>query len=172
MIWLYTINPDTINPNTINPEKARKFRKTLRNILETNIEAFFRLLLFWETDTKKLGILIRSIHQFFIIALFVCYIIVHTIVPSYWFLCIVWFIATIIWAHHILTGCCIFTRIEQRLIGDKLTISDPVLEIFHISPTKENTIGFTIIISTLCCIFLSFELFTRSLLNVKTCLDI
>jgi hypothetical protein len=148
--------------------QSRVLQRKLRNFLEYHIEWFFRLILFWESDDKKLGILIRSIHQATIMTLFVLYVIVHTIVPSYWFLCIVWFLATIIWLHHILTGCCIFTRIEQRLIKDKLTISDPVLEIFHIPVTKENTLGITIIISTLCCVFISFELFTRSLLNLSS----
>jgi hypothetical protein len=66
-----------------------------------------------------------------------------------------------------ITGGCVLTRIEQRLTGDNLTIVDPLLEIFNIPKTRENIMGITLLFSTICFITLSFELFTRTLLNVK-----
>lgn len=68
---------------------------------------------------------------------------------------------------HMITGGCVFTRIEQRLLEDKITIVDPLLDIFHIPKTRENIMGITLLSSTLCFVTLSFELFTRTLLNIK-----
>jgi hypothetical protein len=83
----------------------------------------------------------------------------------------VWLTMSIIWIHHILTGSCILTRIEQRLINDKITLADPLLELFNIPVTKENAMAITIFISTVSCITLSFELFTRTMLNFTSFLD-
>jgi len=146
-------------------------QKWFRTILEYWIEHFFRFILFWESDNKRIGILIRYIHSFSMSILFICYILAHTFIPSYWLMFGVWLTMSIIWIHHILTGSCILTRIEQRLINDKITLADPLLELFNIPVTKENAMAITIFISTVSCITLSFELFTRTMLNFTSFLD-
>jgi len=144
----------------------RTVQQKARKVLEKWSEIVFRSIFFWENDDKRLGILIRTLHQYFITFVVLCYILVHTVLPSYIFMFLIWIIIGCLAFVQLLTGCCIWTRIEQRLIGDKITLSDYLLELFHIPITKENTIGVTLMYSTSCFIFLSFELFTRTLLNI------
>jgi hypothetical protein len=143
-------------------------QKWFRTMLEYWIEHIFRMLFFWESDDKRIGILIRYVHSFTISFIFISYIIAHTIIPSYWLMFSVWISIMIIWIHHILTGSCVFTRIEQRLINDKVTLADPLLQLFDIPITNKNAMTFTYFISTISVVTISLELFTRTLLNVKS----
>jgi hypothetical protein len=144
--------------------KLRKFRKKLQDALEI----FFRWLFFWEIDDKRIGLFIRVLHQYLIMFLVISYLIVHTILPNYFYLFSIWFIAGIIWSLHCLTGSCVLTKIEQKLIDDKITVADPFLDIFHIPKTKENIMGVTLMTSTAFFLFLSFELLARTVLNIKS----
>jgi len=157
---------EAVSPKHSN--RRESFQRNLRKWMEPIVEYGCRCILFWESDDKTIGMLIRTIHTAAVHGVLFLYILVHTLFPSYWLLCMLWCIIGLSWLHHILTGCCIFTRIEQRLMGVKTTISDYLLELFHIPVTNENTMGFTICMSTLLCILLSFELFSRTLLNVNS----
>jgi len=150
------------------PETRESIQRKIRKWMEPIVEYGCRCILFWENDDIKIGILIREIHNAIVHGVIFSYILVHTLYPSYWLLCILWIIMGITWVHHILIGSCIFTRIEQRLIGVKTTISDYLLELFHIPLTNENTMGFTVCISTFLFITLSFELCSRTILNVSS----
>jgi hypothetical protein len=144
-------------------EKIKQFRKRLQN----NLETCLRYLFFWESDDAKIGHFIRLLHQLFIMFLIVCYLVVHTFFPSYIFLFFVWLCVTIIWIGHVITGGCIFTRIEQKLTGEKITIVDPLLELFQIPVTRETTMGITMLTSTITVVFLTFELLLRTIINIK-----
>jgi len=56
-------------------------------------------------------------------------------------------------------------------MGVKTTISDYMLELFHIPPTNENTMGFTICMSTLLFISLSLEVCSRTMININSYLS-
>jgi hypothetical protein len=144
--------------------RVRKIRKQL----ELFLEKFIRYLFFWENDDRRVGIFLRSLHQIFIVSLVISYILVHFLFPSYFLLCIIWILSTLIWIFHLITGACVCTRIEQRLTGEKITIVDPLLELFHIPLTKENRSGITLLTSTIFFFCLSSELFCRTYINFKS----
>jgi hypothetical protein len=144
-------------------DKIKSIRKRIQTVLETGI----RWLFFWESDDAKIGRLLRTFHQYFIISLIVFYFMVHVFVPSYWYLLFIWCWFTLIWVSHLIMGGCVFTRIEQKLTGEKVTILDPLLELFQIPVTKETTLGITIMSSTVCFMFMTSELFTRTVINCK-----
>jgi hypothetical protein len=145
-------------------DKIRHFRKQFQSILEMVL----RWIFFWETDDKRLGRLIYILHQSSVMFTIVCYMVIHTLYPSYILLGIIWAITSIVWLLHIFTGGCVLTRIEQQLTGEKNTIIDPLLEIFHIPNTKETSMGITVLMSTVFMAALSFELFARTIINVKS----
>ena len=82
--------------------------------------------------------------------------------PYYFNLVLLFLIWFAIWLHHIVSGGCVSSKIEQRLIGDSSSFVDPFLEIFHIPVTPETTTGLTIMGSTFLVIFLGFEVLSRS----------
>jgi hypothetical protein len=140
--------------------------KEIRKKIQNSIELFMRWLFFWESDDAKIGRLLRTFHQYFIISLVGFYFMVHILVPSYWYLLFIWVCFTLIWISHLVMGGCVFTRIEQKLTGEKITIIDPLLELFQIPVTKETALGITIMSSTVCFIFITSELFTRTVIHV------
>ena len=58
--------------------------------------------------------------------------------PSYLLFTILYFIVICIWLQHCIYGGCIFSTIESKLIGDKYSIWDPILDIFHINLHKDS----------------------------------
>lgn len=145
-------------------DKIRHFRKQFQSVLEMVL----RWIFFWETDDKRLGRLIYFLHQTSVMFTVVCYMVIHTLYPSYILLGIIWAITCFVWLLHIFTGGCVLTRIEQKLTGEKNTIIDPLLEIFHIPTTKETSMGITVLMSTVFMAALSFELLARTIINVKS----
>jgi hypothetical protein len=141
--------------------------KEIRKKIQSGIEFGIRWLFFWETDDAKIGRLLRTFHQYFIISLMAFYFMVHILVPSYWYLLFIWICFTILWISHLINGGCVFTRIEQKLTGEKITIIDPLLELFQIPVTRETTLGITILSSTVCFLFITAELVARTVLNVN-----
>jgi hypothetical protein len=152
------------NTNENSDMKMRSFRKKLQN----GFEIFFRWLFFWERDDKRLGTLIRALHQLVLMALIVFFCLIHTVIPNYIYLFLLWLTSFIIWALHMLTGSCVLTKIEHKLTGEKITVADPFLDLFHIPKTKETIMGITIMSSTVFFLFLSFELIARTVLNVRS----
>ena len=67
----------------------------VKSYTEYFLESFFRTLLFWETDTKRLGTIIRILHHSFIYVFAVCFIIIHTIMPSFIGLLILFLVYTV-----------------------------------------------------------------------------
>jgi hypothetical protein len=141
--------------------------KKIRRKIQSSLESFLRYIFFWESDDKQIGKFIRVLHQYFIMAIAVSYFIIHTLLPSYWLLLLIWCLICIIWIFHISLGGCVLTRIEQKLTGEKITIIDPLLELFHIPVNKETTMGITLLTSSTCFIFITFELMARTLLNIR-----
>jgi hypothetical protein len=95
-------------------------------------------------------------------------ILVHTIIPSYILLCIVYLFCFLIWIQHITTGGCISSKLEQRLIGDNNSFVDPILEVFNIPITPQTTSGIVVMGSTLVMFMLSLELCARTILTFNS----
>jgi hypothetical protein len=145
----------------------RKFRKDIRGWLTGIFEQIFRIIFFWIKDDKQLGHVIREIHLYSFHAIILWYVILHTFLQSYWLLTSLWMLIGIVWISHMLTGTCVITLIERNLTGEDITIMDPILSLFGMPLTRECRSGFTIAMSTVSFAFLTFELWSRSILNLQ-----
>lgn len=132
------------------------------------LEPFFKKLFFWETDPVRIGKLIRVVHTISMYLLFFSIITVHTIFPSYFLLLIIYLLWFCVWAHHILTGGCIISKLEQRLIGDKTSFLDPILEVFNIPITPQTTTGTVVLGSSLILFMMTLELSARTVLTLNS----
>jgi hypothetical protein len=132
------------------------------------LEPFLMKIFFWESDPIRIGKLIRVLHTNITYLLFFSIIAVHTIIPSYFLLVILYLIWFCVWAHHVLTGGCIISKIEQRLIGDKTSFIDPILEVFNIPVTPQTTTGAIVMGSTLILFMMTLELSVRTVLTLNS----
>jgi hypothetical protein len=132
------------------------------------IEPLFKKLFFWETDPIRIGKLIRLLHTNSVYILFFSIIAVHTVIPSYFLLLIIYIIYFFVWVHHILTGGCIISKLEQRLIGDSNSFIDPILEVFNIPVTPQTTSGAVIMGSTIVLFMMTLELSARTILTLNS----
>ncbi len=118
-------------------------------------------LLFWEDNPKRKGKILRSFHHFFMHALLVMIIISHTLYPSFFLQTIILGICICIWIQHVLTNGCVVSKVEQKLLDDSENFVDPILELFHITPTREISIAVVILGSTLTTLLLTLEWISR-----------
>ena len=118
-------------------------------------------VLFWEEDPVRKGKIVRYIHDFMSNALIILIVISHTLYPAFWLQTIVLFISVLVWLQHIACNGCIVSKVEQKLIGDTRSFATPILEVYHIEPTKELTNVLVILGSSLSVFFLSLEWFAR-----------
>ena len=140
------------------------FQDYLLNIFELITKKIF----FWETDPVRIGKLIRFTHHSIVYIIGISIIIVHTVLPSYFLLCLVYLVCLLIWIQHITTGGCISSKLEQRLIGDNTSFIDPILEVFNIPITPQTTSGIVVMGSTLMIFMMSLELCARTVLTIKS----
>ena len=146
--------------------------KKVRKSIEYYLEKILRTVFFWEKDDRRLGLILRTLHNTFIFTIISLYIFNHTIFPSFILLFVIWCMSTFIFLFHLLTGGCLCTKLEHKLTGERTTIVDPLLEIFHIPITKETVKGFTILGSSTFFIFTSLELLFHILIQIKSILSI
>jgi hypothetical protein len=161
------MSEETIEKPSLPPTPSPSKIHTFHRFLETNAEKALRKLFFWETDDKKLGMMIRFLHHSVVYLSIVTYVIIHTAYPSYILLVLLYGFVLLVWIHHILCSGCLLSKIEQKLIGDTTSFVDPILAMFHMPITPESTVGVTIMGSTLLVTFLTFELISRTILNIK-----
>jgi hypothetical protein len=145
-------------------KKYTRIQKYMINILEVVVKKIF----FWENDEKRIGKLIRFLHHASMYLLAIMLILAHTVFPSYILLFIVYVFCLLIWIQHIVTGGCIVSKLEQKLIGDKNSFVDPILEAFHIPITEQTTVGITILGSTCVLLMMTLELSARTILSLKS----
>ena len=143
-------------------------RAWIHQKMDEYIEKAMRALFFWETDDKKLGILIRFLHHSLIYGAFITYIVIHTFLPYYILFIGFYIFCLVIWSCQLITWGCFFNRIEQKLTGDTNTFVGPLMEIFHMPVTPETTNGVMIMGGTVVMFFLTFELSLRTILNIKS----
>ena len=130
-------------------------------------EQFFRFIFFWEKDDTRIGHLIRWIHHAVMYCILVMIIVTHTLLPeSFVLLLSVYICVVLIWIQHIVTGGCLVSKVEQKLLKDTNSFVDPFLELFHIPITPESTVGVTIMGSTLVVVMLELEVFARGSIAV------
>jgi hypothetical protein len=157
---------ESSNNNDVS-NSIRNARKQIRDYLKNFFETLFRAMFFWIKDDNELGVVIREIHRYCLHAVVIWYVLLHTFLPSYWLLVGLWALIGLVWLSHLATGTCVISSIERKLTGESITILDPILNLFGIPLSRECRIGTTISFSTLSFLFLSFELWTRSILNLK-----
>ena len=163
--------PEETKEETKEQEKAQtkeEEKSNTRSYIQYYIEMILRTIFFWEKNPERLGKLIRFFHHITVYLLMISFILLHTITPSFIGLClylVYWFF---LWLHHIITGGCIISKIEQSFLGDSKSFIDYFLDIFHIPITKETTVGATIMGSTFILFFLAMEVSARTSLYIKS----
>jgi hypothetical protein len=118
-------------------------------------------ILFWEEDPVRKGKILRYIHDFMSNALIVLIVISHTLYPAFWLQTVILCICILVWLQHLACNGCIVSKVEQKLIGDTRSFATPILEVYHIEPTKELTSALVILGSSVSVFFLSLEWFAR-----------
>ena len=141
--------------------------KKIRKFIEYYLEKILRTVFFWEKEDRRLGLILRTLHNGFMISIIFLYIFNHTLFPSIFLLICIWILSTLLFLFHLLTGGCLCTKLEHKLTGERVTIIDPILEIFHIPVTKETVKGFTILGSSLFFGFTTLEVLFHLLLQIK-----
>lgn len=131
------------------------------------LETIVKKLFFWETDPVRIGKLIRWIHHTVSIILGMLIFLNHTIYQSYMLFICLYFFVFFIWAQHIITGGCIISKLEQRLISDESSFIDPILEAFHIPVSSESTSGLVVLSSSIIFMMLTLELMSRTISGVQ-----
>lgn len=118
-------------------------------------------ILFWESDDKKKGEILRAFHHFTMYALLTMIFVSHVIYPAFWFQSMVFFLCIPIWAHHVLTHGCVVSKVEQKLIGDTSSFIDPFLALFNIEVPDAAKPGLVTLGSTLFVITMGLEWVSR-----------
>ncbi len=170
-------SPELPEPDKELPTQPERIQQTqqepttrawLHQCIDEWTERLVRILFFWETNDKKLGILVRFLHHSLIYTTLIWYIVIHTFIPSFILFIGFYLFCFIVWLHQIISWGCTLNRLEQKLIGDTATFVGPILEIFHIPVTPESTDGVVVMGSTVCLFFLTFELVSRSIVNIRS----
>lgn len=150
------------------PPLTNKKDGWLSQLIQDATEFIMRKLFFWEDDEKRLGILVRFLHHGIVFTMIAWYIILHTLVPSYFLFLVFYGAVFLIWVHHIIVRDCVLNKIEKKFIGEDKCFVDQIMEAFNIPITPESTAGLVILGSSVIFIMLSFELLARTILNVKS----
>lgn len=135
--------------------------------LERLAEQAFRWIFFWELDEKRLGTLIRFLHHSVVYSMVLLYIFSHTLYPSYWLLVLFTCIMSLIWLQHFLTGGCVVSKVEQKMLGDSNSFVDPILKILGMEISAANSQGLTVYTSSLAFGMSLMEVFGRTILAIK-----
>lgn len=157
-----------ITEKHIESPPVKKQEGWLSQSIQNATEFIMRKLFFWEEDDKRLGILVRFLHHGIVFTMIAWYIILHTLVPSYFLFLVFYGAMFVIWLHHIIVKDCVLNKIEKKFIGEDKCFVDQLMEAFNIPITSESTAGLVILGSSLIFIMLTFELLARTILNVQS----
>ena len=138
--------PESEIEEIVEPEKIKEY--TLTEAIQDATEHILRYVIFWESDDKKIGMIIQIIHHSFIYGMILWYFYVHTFSTSYIQLVLLAFIWLLVWLQHLCCQACLFFNIEQKLIGSHTTIVDHILHLFNIPTSDEIRNGIFFIISS------------------------
>jgi hypothetical protein len=151
-----------------NPSEEKPVKPWIHIRLEQGLEQLLRWFFFWETDDHHLGILIRFLHHSVTYSLILTYILLHTVYPSYFLLVLFTLFQGLIWLHHILTGGCLVSKVEQRLLKDESSFIDTALKVLGIPVTPQTSVGFVVFGSSIIFFMLCMEVVSRTVLHVTS----
>lgn len=114
-------------------------------------------IMFWESDKKRKGRILRAIHHFFSYALIILIIISHTLYPAFWLQTILLFSCGMVWIQHVVTNGCVISKVEQKWLEDETSFIDPFLELVHVEVSNSSKPGILILASSLAVFMLSLE---------------
>jgi hypothetical protein len=146
-------------------EKQKEY--TLTEAIQDGTEHILRSIIFWESEDKKIGIIIQMIHHAFIYGIILWYFYIHTFSTSYFQLVIIACIWFLIWLQHVCCDTCLLFNIEQKLIGNYPSILDHFLYLFNIPTTDDVKNGVLIMISSIVMFMLSCEVLSRTIMGIK-----
>ena len=158
--------PTTIEE--IEPEELEIQKEyTLTEAIQDGTEHILRSIIFWESDDKKIGIIIQMMHHAFIYGIVLWYFYLHTFSTSYFQLILLTCIWLLIWLLHLCCGVCVLFNIECKLIGNSSSILDNFLYLFNIPTSDDTKNGILFMISSLIMCMLSCEVLSRTIMGVK-----
>jgi hypothetical protein len=125
------------------------------------VEWLVHRILFWETDNKRKGRVLRAVHTFGTYALLTLIVVSHIVYPAFWLQTLIFFFCFCVWTQHILTHGCVLSKVEQRLLEDEVSFMDPYLELFRIETDNESKKGLLTLGSTIATAMLGLEWLAR-----------
>jgi hypothetical protein len=149
---------------TMNDSKKIKLIK----VIEDKVEKIIRKILFWENDDKRIGIIIRRFHHFIIYCGITCYIMIHTVIPSYFIFLVLYLFWVLVWLQHLILGGCVIGNIENTLIGDTTGFITPIFDMLNIDVSVTFMDNLIILLSTLIISVLSYEFVTKTRRYIKS----
>jgi hypothetical protein len=147
-------------------EKQKEY--TLTEAIQDGTEHILRSIIFWESEDKKIGIIIQMIHHAFIYGIVLWYLYVHTFSSSYFQLVLLTCIWFLVWLQHLCCQACLLFNIECKLIGNHPSILDHILHLFNIATSDDTKNGILFMISSLIMCMLSCETLSRTIINIKS----
>ena len=112
------------------------------------VEWMLHKVMFWETDNGRKGRILRAIHHLMSYAMLTLIVVAHTLYTALWFQTILVVAVGVVWIQHMLLRGCVFTRVEQRLLGDTGSFWDPYVELMGIRPSRDVNTAVLITVST------------------------
>ena len=112
------------------------------------VEWMLHKTMFWETDNGRKGRILRAFHHLIAYSILTLVIVAHTLYPALWFQTILLVGMGVVWIQHMVLRGCVFTKVEQRLIGDKGAFWDPYVELMGIQPSEQVNTAVLITVST------------------------
>jgi hypothetical protein len=155
-----------IEPEIIEMEEKQK-EYTLTEAIQDGTEHILRSIIFWESEDKKIGIIIQMMHHAFIYGIILWYFYIHTFSTSYFQLVIIACIWFLIWLQHFCCDACILFNIECKLIGNYPSILDHFLYLFNIPASDNTKNGILFMISSIAMFMLSCEVLSRTIMGIK-----
>ena len=112
------------------------------------VEWMLHKVMFWETDNGRKGRILRAIHHLMSYAMLTLIVVAHTLYPALWFQTLLVVAVGVVWIQHMVLRGCVFTRVEQRLLGDTDSFWDPYVEFMGIRPSQDVNTAVLITVST------------------------
>ena len=148
------------------PEIQKEY--TLAEAIQDGTEHILRSIIFWESDDKKVGIIIQMMHHAFIYGMILWYFYIHTFSTSYFQLVLIACIGFLVWLQHLCCGACLLFNIECKLIGNHDTIIDHIFHLCNIPTSDDTKNGILFMISSLIMCMLYCEVLSRTIINIKS----
>lgn len=142
---------------------------TTKELIIDYLEKLLRWTYTWLSDRDEiLGKILYSIHLFTLLVIIVMILVSHIIYPIIWLQIGIFIVVLVIWLQHILLKTCVCSSLERKLMGGDARLAvDTILEMFKIPVTKETRVGITILLSTICVMFLGLELIARGVTYLR-----